>query len=337
MTSIRRTGLLVAASILLCLIVEAAAFGGNNIPSFSYKTTTSLTSQSRSTAGTTASASKSLYAVPPESDINSNDNNSRDESRRNVLGSLRRAVVGAATLSAFRQGPKVALADDSVPTTGRVVVMEIANLDGVEGKTGTVKIQLRPEWAPRGAKRFEVRVWSCVVKSVDSFFHSYDLLCWRKYLVFLSLLQQLQELTDQKFYDECRMFRVLPGFVAQFGINGNPTVQSKWRSSSIPDDPVKVSNTRGTVVFATAGPNTRTTQIFINTRDEGNAFLDRQGFSPFGQVIEGMDIVDRFYAGYGEGAPAGKGPNQGLIQARGNSYLESYPKLSYIKEARFLD
>lgn len=130
---------------------------------------------------------------------------------------------------------------------------------------------------------------------------------------------------------------MLPGFVAQFGINGDPNVQSQWRSSSIPDDPVKVSNTRGTVVFATAGPNTRTSQIFVNTRDQGNAFLDKQGFSPFGQVVEGMDVVDKFYAGYGEGAPAGKGPNQALIQAKGNTYLEAYPKLSYIKSARFSD
>jgi peptidyl-prolyl cis-trans isomerase A (cyclophilin A) len=126
----------------------------------------------------------------------------------------------------------------------------------------------------------------------------------------------------------------LPGFIAQFGINGEPSVMSKWRSNSIPDDPVKVSNSRGTVVFATAGANTRTTQIFINTREQGNAFLDKQGFSPFGLVVEGMDIVDKLYAGYGEGAPSGKGPNQGLIQAKGNKYLEeAYPKLSYISKA----
>mmetsp|Transcript_120938 Transcript_120938/g.170154 ORF Transcript_120938/g.170154 Transcript_120938/m.170154 type:complete len:276 (+) Transcript_120938:153-980(+) len=220
-------------------------------------------------------------------------------SRRGVLGKIRGALVGAATLAVFRQGPSIALADDSAPTTGRIVELQVANLDGVEGKTGTVKIQLRPEWAPRGVQRFE-------------------------------------ELTEIKFFDDTRVFRVLPGFVAQFGINGDPQVQSQWRSKSIPDDPVKVSNTRGTVVFATAGPNTRTTQIFVNTRQEGNAFLDRQGFSPFGQVIEGMDIVDQLYAGYGEGQPAGKGPNQGLIQAKGNAYLkDQYPKLSYIKEARF--
>jgi peptidyl-prolyl cis-trans isomerase A (cyclophilin A) len=139
---------------------------------------------------------------------------------------------------------------------------------------------------------------------------------------------------SQGFYDNCRFFRVLPGFIAQFGINGDPTVMGRWRSSSIPDDPVKVSNTRGTVVFATAGPNTRTTQIFINTRDQGNGFLDKQGFSPFGVVVEGMDVVDKLYAGYGEGAPGGKGPNQGLIQAKGNEYLSSsFPKLTYVSKA----
>jgi len=141
---------------------------------------------------------------------------------------------------------------------------------------------------------------------------------------------------ESGFYNNCRFFRVLPGFIAQFGINGNPSEMSKWRSLNIPDDPVKVSNTRNTVVFATAGPNTRTTQIFVNTRNQGNGFLDKQGFSPFGEVIEGMDIIDQLYAGYGEGAPSGKGPNQGLIQSKGNSYLEAaYPKLSYISSATF--
>lgn len=225
----------------------------------------------------------------------------RSPERRSVLDNLKRVVIGTATLAAFRQKPAPVSAEELLASPGRVVQMEIANLGGVEGETGIVKIKLQPEWAPRGVKRFE-------------------------------------DLTEQKFFDECRIFRVLPGFVAQFGINGDPNVQSKWRSNSLPDDPVKVSNSRGTVVFATAGPNTRTSQIFINTRDQGNGFLDKQGFSPFGQVIEGMDVVDKFYAGYGEGAPSGKGPNQGLIQAKGNSYLEaSYPKLSYIKSATFLD
>jgi peptidyl-prolyl cis-trans isomerase A (cyclophilin A) len=101
------------------------------------------------------------------------------------------------------------------------------------------------------------------------------------------LSRVLKELTNLKFWDNCRFFRVIPGFVVQFGINGDPDTQKKWRSANIPDDPVRTSNVRGTVVFATAGPNSRTTQLFINTRDQGNAFLDSQGFSPIGRVIEG--------------------------------------------------
>jgi peptidyl-prolyl cis-trans isomerase A (cyclophilin A) len=149
--------------------------------------------------------------------------------------------------------------------------------------------------------------------------------------------RSLQELTKIGFWDDCRFFRVLPGFVVQFGINGDPATQAKWRSANLSDDPVKVTNARGTVVFATAGPNSRTTQIFINTGAQGNSFLDKQGFSPIGKVVEGMDAVDAAYNGYGEGAPSGKGPNQGLIQAQGNSYLrEKYPKLTYIAKAKLV-
>ena len=131
---------------------------------------------------------------------------------------------------------------------------------------------------------------------------------------------------------------MLPGFVSQFGIHGDPNIQSQWRSSSLPDDPIRVSNSRGTVTFATAaGPNTRTTQVFVNTREEGNAFLDNQGFTPFGIVIDGMEVVDEFYSSYGDGPPGGNGPNQALIQAKGNEYLmKQYPKLSYISKATFV-
>ena len=134
------------------------------------------------------------------------------------------------------------------------------------------------------------------------------------------------------FYDEVRFFRVLPDFMAQFGIHGRPSVMEAWRPARLKDDPVKQSNLRGYVTFATGGPNTRTTQLFINFKD--NAPLDRQGFAPIGEVTDGMTIVDSLYSGYGEGAPRGKGPDQGAMNMEGNAYLaKSFPKLDYIKSA----
>ena len=134
------------------------------------------------------------------------------------------------------------------------------------------------------------------------------------------------------FYDEVRFFRVLPDFMAQFGIHGRPSVMEAWRPARLKDDPVKKSNLRGYVTFATGGPNTRTTQLFINFKD--NAPLDRQGFAPIGEVTDGMAIVDSLYSGYGEGAPRGKGPDQGAMNMEGNAYLaKSFPKLDYIKSA----
>jgi peptidyl-prolyl cis-trans isomerase A (cyclophilin A) len=113
-----------------------------------------------------------------------------------------------------------------------------------------------------------------------------------------------------------------------------PTVNAKWHAAVIPDDPpAGQSNTRGTVTFATAGPNTRTTQVFLNFGD--NSRLDRQGFVPFGRVVSGMDVVDNFYAGYGEGAPNGNGPEQGRLQSEGSAYTQSnFPKMDYIKSAK---
>jgi len=139
-------------------------------------------------------------------------------------------------------------------------------------------------------------------------------------------------LVKNGFYDDCRFFRVLDDFMAQVGINGNPAIQSAWRDARIQDDAVKQSNKRGFVTFATGGPNTRTTQFFINFKD--NSSLDRSGFTPFGEVTSGMDVVDKLYSGYGEGAPRGKGPEQGKIQMEGNAYLnKDFPKLDYIKKA----
>ncbi|MGA9779003.1 MAG: peptidylprolyl isomerase [Limisphaerales bacterium] len=132
------------------------------------------------------------------------------------------------------------------------------------------------------------------------------------------------------YFTGVTFFRVIPGFMCQFGIHGAPGVSAKWREATIPDDPVKGSNTRGTITFATAGPNTRTTQLFINFAD--NSRLDSDGFAPFGKVIAGMDVVDIINGEYGEGAPSGNGPDQGRIQMEGNAYLKKdFPNLDYIK------
>lgn len=135
------------------------------------------------------------------------------------------------------------------------------------------------------------------------------------------------------FFHEVRFFRVIAGFMAQFGINGDPTIQSAWRDANIVDDPVVMGNTRGRVSFAKTGmPDSRSTQLFINFGD--NSRLDEMGFSAIGEVIEGMEVVDALYSGYGEGAPGGSGPDQGRIQEEGNTYLGAdFPELDYIERA----
>lgn len=147
-------------------------------------------------------------------------------------------------------------------------------------------------------------------------------------------VDQFHELVEQGFYDRVKFFRVLPNFIAQFGINGDPEINTRWERA-IPDDPVKESNRKGTLSFATGGPNTRTTQLFINTRD--NRQLDAMGFTPIGHVVEGMDVVEKLYSGYGEGAPDGRGPMQGRIEREGNAYLNRYfPRLDSIITARIV-
>jgi len=160
---------------------------------------------------------------------------------------------------------------------------------------GPVTIAVTRAWAPNGADRF-------------------------------------YNLVKNGFFDNARFFRVLPGFVVQFGINADPKVSSVWRQATIPDDPVTQSNKRGYITFATSGPNSRTTQVFIDLAD--NSPLDRQGFSAFGVVTSGLDNVDKLYSGYGEGAPNGRGPDQNLLQLQGNAYLASgFANLDFIKKA----
>lgn len=140
-----------------------------------------------------------------------------------------------------------------------------------------------------------------------------------------------------RFFEEARFFRVMKGFMCQFGIAADPAESALWRNATIADDPVRQENTRGRVTFATSGPGTRTTQVFINYSN-GNARLDKKGFAPFGEVTEGMDVVGKLYSGYGEGAPGGSGPDQERIEAQGNPYLErDFPKLDFIKKAEILE
>jgi peptidyl-prolyl cis-trans isomerase A (cyclophilin A) len=160
---------------------------------------------------------------------------------------------------------------------------------------GVFVIDVRREWAPVGADRF-------------------------------------YNLVKNGFYDENRFFRVISGFMVQFGINGNPQVSTPWRNAQIKDDPVKQSNKRGFITFATSGPNSRTTQVFINFGE--NARLDGMGFASFGQVSSGMNVVDQLYSDYGEGAPSGRGPNQGRMQGEGNAYLtKDFPNLDFVRKA----
>jgi len=136
-------------------------------------------------------------------------------------------------------------------------------------------------------------------------------------------------LVRRGFFTNASFFRVVPGFVVQFGLSADPAVNKVWEKATIKDDPVKQSNKRGALVFATAGPNTRTTQLFINFAD--NVRLDGMGFAPFGEVIDGMDVVDKIYAGYGEQ------PHQDLITAQGDAYIsKNFPKIDKIKLARVL-
>jgi len=133
-------------------------------------------------------------------------------------------------------------------------------------------------------------------------------------------------LVKASFYNDAAFFRIVPNFVVQFGLCADPNVNSVWRSANLMDDPVKQSNKSGYITFATAGPHTRTTQLFVNLGN--NSFLDKQGFSPFGQVTSGMEVVQKLYSGYGER------PDQGAITTQGKAYIDkNFPNLDRIKSA----
>jgi peptidyl-prolyl cis-trans isomerase A (cyclophilin A) len=217
-----------------------------------------------------------------------------------VLTKIRSGHVG-------EQVNPVLLPSTSPPAAGRPLLMSPASLKATAPATYQVKvtstkgdftIEVHRDWAPLGADRF-------------------------------------YNLVKNGFYDDATFFRVIPNFMAQVGINAKPPVTKVWNTAAIKDDPVKQSNTRGLVTFATSGPNSRTTQIFINSKD--NSFLDKSGFSPFGNVVEGMDVVDKLYSGYGEGAPDGRGPSQAKVSAEGKPYLDkNFPELDSIKTARIV-
>lgn len=220
------------------------------------------------------------------------------------------AAAGApAAGTAAKKAPATAAAKPALPAKPPAVLLT-PNAPALKAKApdvykvkfattkGDVVVEVTRAWAPQGADRF-------------------------------------YNLVKNGFYTNAAFFRVLPGFVAQFGISAWPEVNRVWRNAQISDDPVKETNARGTLSFATGGPNTRTTQIFINYGENGR--LDGSGFSPFGKVVEGMDVVDKFYSGYGEGSPGGRGPDQGLLQSRGKEYLDKdFPLLDSIKSASII-
>ena len=138
------------------------------------------------------------------------------------------------------------------------------------------------------------------------------------------------ELVQEKFFDDQKFFRVVRGFVVQWGIHKEPKTNRLWSSRDIVDDPVKEKNVRGTLTFATRGPNTRSTQLFFNLRD--NTSLDSQGFAPIGKVTEGLEVLDQLNFVYGDIAPLGPGPDPRLAQQEGNAYFDrTWPRLDSIK------
>jgi peptidyl-prolyl cis-trans isomerase A (cyclophilin A) len=225
--------------------------------------------------------------------------------RRFLLPSLAAALVAGLSSATFAQSEAAAPAPDAKPAAPSASLADPSKFtekapDSFKVKfdtsVGSFTIEVTRALSPNGADRF-------------------------------------YNLAKSGFFTDVAFFRVIEGFMCQFGIHGNPKVATAWRTDNIQDDPVKASNTRGMVTFAKTGlPNSRSTQFFINFGD--NTQLDTMGFSPFGKITEGMDVVDKIYKGYGEGAPRGNGPDQMRAQTEGNTYFKKeFPKLDYIKSA----
>jgi cyclophilin family peptidyl-prolyl cis-trans isomerase len=206
-----------------------------------------------------------------------------------VLSIVVAALVGVVSVSA-QQGGGVDLSKAKLRSPASLTEQAPASYKAkFDTSKGAFVIEVHRDWAPKGADRF-------------------------------------YNLVKNGFYDDTRFFRVVPDFMVQFGINGDPALQKNWANANIQDDPKSQSNKKGFVTFATRGPNTRTTQVFVNLKDNG--FLDAQGFTPFGQVVSGMDVVEKITSQYGEK------PNQGMIQSEGNAYLnKDFPKLDFGKKA----
>ena len=208
---------------------------------------------------------------------------------------MKRIVIGAILIATLSVLPLATQTNPALlrPANLKEQAPATFKADFQLGNGGRFVIEVTREWDPSGADRF-------------------------------------YNLVTNGFYDGTRFYRVIPGFMAQVGLNGNPRVTSAWRNAQFKDEPVKQGNRRGYVSFAKpAAKNSRTTQIFINLAD--NAALDRQGFSAFGRVISGMEVVDKLYGGYGER------PSQANITSEGNAYLvKDFPRLDYIQKATII-
>ena len=199
------------------------------------------------------------------------------------------AALTLATASLFAAGQAAGAASLKNPASLKETAPATYKVN-LDTSAGAIVIEVHRDWAPLGADRF-------------------------------------YNLVKNGFFDNARFFRVVPNFMVQFGMNGDPAVTTAWQGATLKDEPTKESNKRGYVTFAKTGaPNSRGTQVFINFKDNG--FLDSQGFAPFGQVVSGMDVAEKITSQYGES------PNQGRITAEGNAYLtKEFPKLDYIKKA----